>query len=284
MKEYSEWLFKPEAIKAESLEMNTDMYEAILSCVQDGISVLKPDFSIVYVNKAMRQWYQGGEDIIGNLCYKVYHSSAQPCLNCPTRRAIRTSFPQMELVPADSHTESGWQKLYAVPVLNAKGETTLIIEYVRDVTIQKRVETNMNELANMYEGLEAQNDALMEILKQRDVYKEDLEQTITDNFEKFVRPALDYIKKNAPTRDVDILSGIIDEILYPITKKRPSLMDRLTPRELQICALIKEGFTSKEIADKLIISKRTVDFHRNSIRSKLELNGENLRAYLEARL
>ena len=41
----------------------------------------------------------------------------------------------------------------------------------------------MNELAELYENLEAQNDMLMEILNQRERYKEDLEQTITQNVE-----------------------------------------------------------------------------------------------------
>lgn len=284
MKEISEWLFKPDIPRAENTDMTASMYEAVLSCVQDGISVLKPDFTIIYVNRAMRCRYHSAAGITGKKCYKVYHKRNKPCANCPTLRAVRTGTPQTDLIPSETPGADSWEKLYAVPVLNSADECVMIIEYVRDITIQKRNENNMNELAEMYEGLEAQNDALAEILKQRDVYREDLEQTITENFEKFVRPALDYLKKNTKSRDVDILSGIIDEIIYPITKKRPADMDKLTPREMQICAMIKEGCTSKEIADKLIISKKTVDFHRGNIRAKLELNGQNLRAYLERKL
>ena len=42
--------------------------------------------------------------------------------------------------------------------------------------------------------------------------------------------------------------------------------------------------TSKEIADALIITKKTVDYHRSSIRKKLGLQNENLRVYLETHL
>lgn len=40
---------------------------------------------------------------------------------------------------------------------------------------------------------------------------------------------------------------------------------RLTNRELEILECIADGLSSQEIADKLFISKRTVDNHRNSI-------------------
>ena len=43
----------------------------------------------------------------------------------------------------------------------------------------------------------------------------------------------------------------------------------LTPRELQVLKLIAEAYTSKEIADKLFISIKTVDRHRQNILEKL---------------
>ena len=45
----------------------------------------------------------------------------------------------------------------------------------------------------------------------------------------------------------------------------------LTPREKEILKMISEGFTSNEIADKLFISKRTIDTHRTHLIQKLNL-------------
>ena len=45
----------------------------------------------------------------------------------------------------------------------------------------------------------------------------------------------------------------------------------LTPRELEILQLIAEGLSSKEIADKLHVSARTVDSHRANMMEKLEI-------------
>jgi two-component system, NarL family, sensor kinase len=46
----------------------------------------------------------------------------------------------------------------------------------------------------------------------------------------------------------------------------------LTERELELLALVKKGFTNKQIADTLFISERTVKFHITSILSKLFAN------------
>lgn len=47
--------------------------------------------------------------------------------------------------------------------------------------------------------------------------------------------------------------------------------DTLTPAEIKVCSLIRIGLSSKEIADLLCISKRTVDTHRVRIHKKMNL-------------
>ena len=48
--------------------------------------------------------------------------------------------------------------------------------------------------------------------------------------------------------------------------------DRLSPRELEIVALVANGFMSKEIAYRLGLSARTVDKHRSNILRKVEVS------------
>ena len=48
--------------------------------------------------------------------------------------------------------------------------------------------------------------------------------------------------------------------------------DTLTPREQEIMVLLAEGLSSKEVADKLFISPKTVDNHRSNIFRKLNLH------------
>jgi DNA-binding CsgD family transcriptional regulator len=56
----------------------------------------------------------------------------------------------------------------------------------------------------------------------------------------------------------------------------------LTPREIQIANFVKEGKTSKEIADIMNVSKSAVDVHRYRLRDKLGLNNQkaNLKSHL----
>jgi DNA-binding CsgD family transcriptional regulator len=46
---------------------------------------------------------------------------------------------------------------------------------------------------------------------------------------------------------------------------------QLTRRESEILALVAEGHTTREIADMLVISPRTVERHRENLRRKLGL-------------
>lgn len=59
-----------------------------------------------------------------------------------------------------------------------------------------------------------------------------------------------------------------------LNEQTPSLKD-LTPSELRILKLIAENKSSKEIADQLFISYRTVENHRTNICQKLGLHGSN---------
>lgn len=57
-----------------------------------------------------------------------------------------------------------------------------------------------------------------------------------------------------------------------LAKELPAL-DALTPTEIKVLKLVAEIKTTKEIAAVLCISPRTVEHHRTSIASKLELRG-----------
>jgi DNA-binding CsgD family transcriptional regulator len=61
-----------------------------------------------------------------------------------------------------------------------------------------------------------------------------------------------------------------------------SVYRNLTPKEIQVASMVREGFSTKVIAATLSISPETVSIHRKNIRKKLGLGtkAENLRSYL----
>jgi DNA-binding NarL/FixJ family response regulator len=68
--------------------------------------------------------------------------------------------------------------------------------------------------------------------------------------------------------------------------KELSPLDRLTDRELEIFRLIGEGQTVRAIAEKLFLSTKTVEAHKEHIKQKLALKSSNelLQYAIEARL
>jgi DNA-binding NarL/FixJ family response regulator len=65
------------------------------------------------------------------------------------------------------------------------------------------------------------------------------------------------------------MSVLVRDYLHRVRNDQPVREDPLTPRELEVVKLIGEGHSSKEIAQTLVISEKTVERHRANILEKL---------------
>jgi DNA-binding CsgD family transcriptional regulator len=290
------WVFNPNTRLSGDIESGEDLldskelYQFALNSIQDGVSILDPELHVRYVNTSMKHWYSGSGDLINQKCHQVFHNRNEPCENCPILKTITEKMPYIGIVKYSSGgDDKGWQQLFSIPIFDSKNNLIGIFEYIRDITLQNNLEIDLNRIMEDYQNLEKRNEAITQLLAQRKKEREQLEETIIQNVEKFIRPSLHILKNKTNHEDLSLIESLIEEIVYPITRKRSSVLDKLTSREMHIAKRIKEGKTSSEIAQELCISKKTVDFHRANIRSKVIINEDHespvsLRRFLEANL
>ncbi len=160
----------------------------------------------------------------------------------------------------------------------------------RDITHSKKMEERLKESQAMLHEqnivLEQKNMALKELIDQIEFEKNRIKKNISVNIEKLVVPVISRIKSLASDdmqkKYSEILEKTILEIYSSFGSKITDINIKLTMKEVEICNLIKNGFSSKEISEILKTSVRTVETHRKNIRKKLNLtNAEvNLTSYL----
>jgi PAS domain S-box-containing protein len=166
----------------------------------------------------------------------------------------------------------------------------LLYSIIHDITKRKQAELSSIEkgkdLENKTHELEEVNAALKVLLKHRDEDKKDFEEKIVASVKKLVFP---YIEKlyNSQLNDrqmvhLNIIKSNLVDIIAPFLHQLSSKYSDLTPSEIQIAGLVKDGKTTKEIADLFNSSTGTIDFHRNNLRKKLGLinTKTNLRSFL----
>ena len=258
---------------------------------RDGISILDNHFTILGVNFTMERWYAHRGSFIGQKCYDVYHSRRFPCEGCPTLTAIRTGRYATSFVPyEDSEGVQGTQELCAFPLFDDGNKVTGVIEYVRaveDEKIEERVVDNLKRRLRFQEQtLNEQEIALQVLIRQRERSEKRLADSIKRNIDTLIYPVLDDLKRRLEGTEffhqVMLLETYTENLLSPLAYAFTSRDYNLTAREIQVADLIKQGKTSKEIAEMLGISVKAVDYHRMNVRRKLGLTNtnENLRTRL----
>jgi PAS domain S-box-containing protein len=170
--------------------------------------------------------------------------------------------------------------------------TTRSVATFMDISDRKRSEKALNqkteELKSKTRELEEMNAALRVLLKQREADKAELENRVLASVNELVMPHINELKKclsgdNELTR-VHMLESDLQGIISPFAHKLSLQYLHLTPKEIQVADLIKEGKTTKEIARLMNLSRFAIDAHRAQLRSKLGLARKkaNLRTHLLA--
>ena len=187
------------------------------------------------------------------------------------------------------------------PILDEAGKVKSFTVFVRDITerqqnhkalqnirqeLEQRVRERTGELEEKAEKLEEVNTALKVLLKRLDEDKKAVEEKVLFNMRQLVEPNLAKLKSGRLTERqknlLDILESNLKEIVSPFARRLSNSFLKLTPTEIQVANFIRQGKTTKEIAGMLNLSAKTVEFHRDNIRTKMGIKNKkiNLRTHL----
>lgn len=148
------------------------------------------------------------------------------------------------------------------------GEEEYTLASFRDIHARKLAEME----------LEKKNIALREILSHIEEEKRNYKHEIRRIVENSLLPSLKKLAKDngaMNTSYYEYLEENLQNLAFSAGSDLKSF-SRLSPREVEVCNLIKSGASSKDIATALNISLITVNKHRERIRKKLLISNKNI--------
>ncbi|NTW77835.1 MAG: PAS domain S-box protein, partial [Syntrophaceae bacterium] len=178
------------------------------------------------------------------------------------------------------------------------GSEEFFLTMVTDITELRRVEEKLkkyrdelesmvaertSELEDKTNNLQKVNTTLNVLLQKREEDRKILEENFVANISSLILPYIGGIRRNNLDAQqqlcLDTIEKNLGDIVSPLLKNMQQF--DLTPREVQIASLIKDGKTTKEIARALGIGEGSIDTHRKNIRKKIGLDrASNLQSHL----
>jgi PAS domain S-box-containing protein len=283
----------------EALRNSEKAYRDIFDNAIVGIYRTVPEGRFLMANDAVARimGYESGEE----LCRSVQDLKQQIYVNPDDRERTMNLLEGRESCVLEvpyrrKDGQTAWLSNHIRAVRDGSGRLLYYEGITYDVTERKRMEANLQQALDNLEQLVQErtvelneaNTALRVLLDRRIEDERLLEEKLQMNVNELLLPALDQLRGcglSARGRHyVDLLEANLKDITSPFVTTLSSHFRYLTPREIEVASMIREGKKTKEIAELLGVSAITVDSHRISIRKKLGLTGDkaNLRSRLLA--
>ncbi len=294
-------------LKIESLEQATsrrneaeEFAEAVLNSLSAHIAILDRNGIIIQTNRPWKEFAQANQirmrpDTVTvnyiELCDSAIGDSAEGARDVAggIRAVIAGDIDEFVIdYPCHSPQEKRWFYMRVTRLSGA--ESLRIVVSHENITALKTAEEALIkrelELERQTQNLEEANTALKVLLRQRENDKKELEEKVLINVRNFIFPYLEKLK-NTRLDDhhrnyLEIMESHLQDIISPFLYRLRAEHLHLTPQEIQVATLVKDGRPTKEIAQILGVSANAVDFHRKNIRKKFRLNNvkTNLRSHL----
>ena len=152
--------------------------------------------------------------------------------------------------------------------------------------LEKMVADRTAELSEKKEKLTEYSITLKVLLENQDTDRKRIEKRIINNVCDMVLPTMNKLKETTlDNRQMMLLNQSIESLQDIVSPLMSNLNNTLglfgfTSAELNIIKHIIKGLRSSEISEVLNLSESTVNFHRNNIRSKLNLKNKRVNLYI----
>ena len=259
----------------EALKNSKQLLQLLMDSALEHIIAVNKDGVIMFLNRATAT-FLGGEpkDIAGkHLDDFLPEKTAKEWMHFHSM-ILQSGVGEFK---EDSYTVGGktlWLYTNSQPVRNHSGENEMVLNVSSDITDRKKSEKVLKE---QKEALEQKNTALNEVLGQIEIEKKRIKDNVIANAENLLLPIIEKISlKDQSSEYIPILKRNLLELTSSFGARLSDKKAKLTPREIDICNMIKNGLTSKEMADLLNISPQTIEKHRAHIRKKLGIVNKKL--------
>jgi PAS domain S-box-containing protein len=265
----------------EAIRRERDKAQGYLNIAGAMFVVIDPDERVSLINKkSLGILGLEEQDVVGKNWFDSFVPERM-------REEIREIFQKLmtgDVQPVEYYenpvsTGSGSEKMIAwhnTVLTDEAGNITGTLSSGIDITQRQRAEKDLREkdaqLIVKANNLEELNTALRVLLKGREKDKEELEEKVLSNVKDLVFPYLEKLKNTSLDHNqiscISILESNLNDIISPFSRRLSSKYWRLTPREVRVANLVKEGKTTKEIARFMNLSGKTVETYRDNIRKK----------------
>lgn len=135
-------------------------------------------------------------------------------------------------------------------------------------------------------ALQESNAALRAVLTRIEEEKNEIYRDIKTNVDKVLMPILIALALEIPPAQsnyIEMLRTNLENLTSQFIRHLSNTYQSLTPTEITICNMIRNGLRTKEIAQTRGVSVATVNRHRENIRRKLKItnNDVNLATFLQ---
>jgi len=286
--------------RMEPLSFSDELARTVLNSLSAHIAILDENGVILETNKAW-QTYAARND----MPYSYDHRGLNYLEICDAtsgneaadagkaaegiRAVIRGDLEEFIYdYPCHSADDQHWYYMRTIRMAGP-GAVRVVISH-EEITALKLTEEalkkSQEDLVEQKQSLEEANIALKVLLKQREADKLELEKKVLSNVKDLVIPYVEKLKSSRlKPKDktlVEIVEAHLNDVITPLLQRFANAKILLTPQEMQVASLVKDGKTSKEIADILNVTEATINFHRKNLRVKFGLTNQqtNLRSYL----